>query len=129
VKGNSEMENTGKYQFSTSMNNGVLEVVMSGEVTESNFKSALNEGNAILKESKATKAIVDFRAFNTCIAPSEIYRYARNHHFVIFEIQYAIVDLPEKVHYRDAAINAGLKSLKWFADMDEARKWIQGNAI
>jgi hypothetical protein len=119
------MEEKIHYQISSSMNNEILEIVVTGGVTETNLESALNEGNAIIKSSNAKKALVDFRAFNTGLDPSEFYRYARNYYFAIFEIQYAVVDLPENLKYRDAAIRAGLKSLEWFTDIDAAREWLK----
>ncbi len=119
------MGNMEKCQISASMNDGILEMVIAGELTDKNVEEALNEGNAIVKASKATKAIVDFRTCNTRLDALEFYRYTRNYSFAIFEIKYAVVSLPEKAYYREAAIKAGLKSLMWFTDMDEARVWLK----
>lgn len=113
-----------KCQISSSVNDGILEIVVTGDLADENLEEALNEGNAVVKASKATKAIVDFRACNTRINHLDLYRYTRNYNYAIFEIQYAVVSLPQRAHYRDAAKNAGLKSLMWFTDMDEARAWL-----
>ena len=119
------MEEKTKCQISSSMKDGVLELVVAGALTTINLEDALNEGNTIVKDSNATKAIVDFRACCTRIDPLDLYRYIRKYDFAVFEIQYAVVSLPEKAKYRDAAINAGLKSLKWFSNIDEARAWLK----
>ncbi|MGO9214320.1 MAG: hypothetical protein ACLP9S_10550 [Syntrophales bacterium] len=119
------MEKKEKCQVTSSVNEGILEIVIEGEVTECTYENMTNGVDAIIKESKANKAIVDFRAVYNCIEPSEIYRYVRNYHSILFTMPYAIVDCPENIHYKTAAINAGLTSLMWFTDMDAARKWIR----
>jgi hypothetical protein len=119
------MEKNEKYKVSSSENEGILEIVVTGEITEGTYKNAVNEVNAIIKANKAAKAIADFRAIDRRIEPAEMYRYFRNYDCVLFDIQFAIVDLPENVRYKTAAKNAGLSSLKWFTDIDSARKWIK----
>ena len=120
------MEKKEKYQVSSSVNEGILEIVVIGDVTASTYENVVNEVNTIIKANNATKAIADFRAIEGRIDPTEMYRYIRSYNAILFDIQYAIVDLPENVHYKTAAKNAGLKSLMWFTDMDAARKWIKG---
>ncbi|MGD0279576.1 MAG: STAS/SEC14 domain-containing protein [Smithella sp.] len=120
------MEKKEKYQVSSSMNEGFLEIVVKGEVTANTYEDVVNEVNAIIKTNNATRVLADFRAIDKRIEPSEMYRYIRNYNAILFDIQYAIVDLPQNVEYKNAAINAGLKSLMWFTDMDAARKWIKG---
>ncbi|MGP8153965.1 MAG: hypothetical protein ACLQBQ_07485 [Smithella sp.] len=121
------MEEKAKYKISSSVNEGILEIIIEGEVTESTSENVTNEMNAIIKANKAIKAIADVRAVDKRIDPSEMYRYVRNFKFDIFNIRYAIVDLPENIQYKTAAINAGLTTLMWFTDMDAARKWIKSN--
>ena len=121
------MEKKEKYQVSSSINDGILEIVVTGEITASTYENVTNEVNAIIKSNNAKKAIADFRAVEGRIEPSELYRYSRNYHSVLFDIQFAIVDLLENIQYRTEAINAGLTSLMWFADIDDARKWIKRN--
>lgn len=121
------MEKKAKCQVSSCVNEGILEIVVTGDVIESTYENVTNEVNAIIKANNARKVIADFRAIERRIEPSEIYRYSRNYHSVLFDIKYAIVDLPENAQYKTGAKNAGLSSLMWFTDMDDARKWIKSN--
>jgi hypothetical protein len=120
------MEKKEKYQVSSSVNEGILEIVFTGEVTHSTFENMLNETNAIIKANNAKKVIADFRGSENKTEPSQWYYYLRNYHHAILDIQYAVVDRPENEKYKTATMNAGLTSLKWFTDMDTARKWIKG---
>jgi hypothetical protein len=121
------MEKKEKCQISSSMNDGILEIVVKGEVTAETYEKVVNEVNAIIKSNSATKAIADFRAIDKRLDPKDMYRYFRKYDVLLFDLQYAIVDLPENIHFKNAAINAGLKSLMWFTDMESARKWIKGD--
>ncbi|MGD0279153.1 MAG: STAS/SEC14 domain-containing protein [Smithella sp.] len=122
------MEDKEKYHVSSSEKDGILEIIVTGEVTDRTYENVTNEVNAIIRAHKATKVIADFRAIEKRIEPSEMYRYFRNYNSALFEIQYAIVDLPDNIQYRNAAKDAGLTSLMWFTDIDAARKWIKKNA-
>lgn len=121
------MENEVKYQVLSSMNEDILEIILTGEATDSTFENVLNDVNAAIKASKATKAIADFRGMKRRIDSSDWYRYLRNYHHALLDIDYAIVDLPENDECKSAVINAGLKSLTWFADMDSASKWMKSD--
>lgn len=109
------------------MNEGILEITVIGEITETTYASVTEEINSAIKANNAKKAIADFRAVDKRIEPEDMYRYFRNYDAVLFEIQYAIVDLPQNVQYKIAALNAGLSSLKWFTDMESAREWIRNS--
>jgi hypothetical protein len=85
-----------------------------------------NEVDAIIKANNTGNVLVDVRALVGRIESTEIYRYARNHSSIIYEIPAAIVDIPENSHYAAAVENAGLK-FKWFTDIDAARNWIKSN--
>ena len=116
------------YQVSVSFNDEILEITVKGEMSKETYENVTKEINAAVKASKATKAIVDFRAVDKRIDPSDIYRYVRIYDSVLFEIKYAVVDLPQNVQYRDAAIEAGLTTMMWFNDTDAARTWMKKTA-
>lgn len=118
------MEYKKDYQISSSVNNGILEVVITGNAIGMIYEEMRNEVDVIIKANNATKAIIDVRALEGRIETSEIYRYVRNHSSVIYEIPAAVVDLPENTGYATAAKNAGL-SFTWFTNIDAARKWIK----
>ena len=118
------MEKKSEYQISAYANDGFFEVVITGNAIGSDFEKMMNEVNVILKANNAKKAIFDFCALEGRIEHTEIYRFVRNHHSVIFDIKSAMVDLPENAHYKTALKNACL-SLNWFTDIDDARKWFK----
>lgn len=118
------MGNAAGYQITTSVKDGILEVVLTGKATASDFEKMADEREVILKANNPRKVIVDFRALEGRIEPTEIYRYVRNHHSTIYNTQFVIVDLPENAYLETAAKNAGLK-LNWFNDIDAARMWLK----
>lgn len=114
-----------KYHVLWSVNDGVLEIVYTGEVTNSTFVNVLDETNALILANKAKKVIADFRASENKTDPSQWYHFLREYHHAILETQYAVVDRPENERFKKAVMNAGLTSLAWFTDMDAARKWMK----
>ena len=126
------MSNIKKYQIKTSGNNGILEVAITGQAAGSDFETMHNEVSAIVQDKNVKKAIFDVRGLEQRIECSEIYRFVRNQPSVIYEIQSAIVDLPENAPYASAIKNAGLP-WKWFPDMEPAKDFLnvkkQGHKI
>lgn len=118
------MGNAAGYQITTSVKDGILEIVLTGKATASDFEKMADEREVILKANNPRKVIVDFRALEGRMEPTEIYRYVRNHHSTIYNTQFVIVDLPENAYLETAAKNAGLK-LNWFNDIDAARAWLK----
>ena len=118
------MENKADYQISSSVNNGILEVVLAGKSIGMTNEKMANELDDIIKANNAEKVIMDVRAIEGRLDSKEIYCHIRNHSFVIYELQVAVVDLPENAHYATAVKNAGLP-FTWFIDIDEARAWLK----
>ncbi|MBN1363398.1 MAG: hypothetical protein JW976_01200 [Syntrophaceae bacterium] len=123
------MEKKAEYQISSFINNeGIPEITITGSTKGDNFFKVMNDLETILKEYRAKKAIFDIRSLEGRVEKTEVYRLTRNHHFLIYEVESAMVDLPENASLGDAAINAGLP-WEWFTDIDEARKWIKSGQI
>lgn len=119
------MEKKADFQVTSSVNNGILEIVVTGDaIGIAANEKMFSEFDAILKAHNAKAAIIDVRALGGRIEETEIYRFVRSFSCVIFEIQVAIVDRPEKASFTTAVKNAGL-SFEWFTDIDSARKWIK----
>lgn len=106
------------------MNEGILEISITGNAIGSVFENMSNEVDAIIKANNSKKVIIDARALKGRLDETEIYRYVRNHHSVIYEIEAAMVDIPENDSYKNAIINAGLR-FEWFYDIDAARAWLR----
>lgn len=118
------MENRAEYQISSSVNEGILEISITGNAIGSVFENMSNEVDAIIKANNSKKVIIDARALKGRLDETEIYRFVRNHHSVIYEIEAAMVDIPENDSYKNAIINAGLR-FEWFYDIDAARAWLR----
>lgn len=120
------MEKKVEYQISSSVNEGIPEIIITGNAIGSDFLEMLNEVDTILKANSSKKAIFDIRALDGRIESTEIYRFVRNNNFFIYKVESAIVDLPEKTRFGTAVKDAGLP-WKWFDDIDAARKWIKNS--
>jgi hypothetical protein len=59
---NSSMEKKAEYQISSSVNEGVLEIILTGEVIESAAEKITNEVTAIIKGNSAENVLADVRA-------------------------------------------------------------------
>lgn len=120
------MEKKVEYQISSSVNEGIPEIIITGNAIGIDFSEMLNEVDTILKSNSLKKAIFDIRALDGRIENTEIYRFVRNNNFFTYKVEFAIVDLPENAPFGTAVKDAGLP-WKWFDDMDAARKWIKNS--
>jgi hypothetical protein len=116
------------YNLSTSLNDDIVEIVITGELEKKDLQKFVNEISAILKSMNANKFLADIRELKGRYSYVEAYSYVRNYppHF---RIKTAVVDIPENADFEDfhetTANNAGLP-LKWFTDIDKARAWLKG---
>lgn len=122
------MEKKEKYQISTSVNEEILEIVLTGELINDSLKIMRNEFLAIEKLMNTENVLIDFRALKGCISYIEAYICARNLAPDRPMINTALVDIAENaddgLFLETAALNAGL-SFKWFAEIDKARAWLK----
>jgi hypothetical protein len=121
------MENVIAYQISPSVNDGILEVVITGS-SIGTFEKMMYEVDAILEANGAKEVIFDIRSYEEHIESTAFYQYARKHNFFIYGVKTAVVDLQEKTSFAIALRNAGVP-VERFADIDLARKWIKRNPI
>jgi hypothetical protein len=121
------MENKKGYQILSSVNKGIIEFTITGEISQSTFEDLLSEADEILKASRAGKALWDVRALEGRFAYENIYARVRSYTKHYYEVHNAIVDLPGNADFVSATearvVNAGV-SLKCFTDMDAARTWL-----
>ncbi len=126
------MEKKAKYQISSSVNEGILEIIETGEVTESEVEKLTNEVIAIIKENVAMNVLVDVRGIKGRSGYVEAYIHVRNYPLDRSRANIAIVNLPENTDYEKyqetTALNAGL-SWKCFTDIDAARAWLKSRQI
>ena len=123
------MEKKAEYQLSSSMNEGILEIIITGELVVSAYEKITNEVSAITKANGVEKALVDVRALNGCLGIAVVYDRVRDYSQHMYKIHFAIVDIPGNDRYKTfheyTLMKAGMR-VKWFTDIDAARDWLNG---
>ena len=122
------MEKKPEYQISASVNDGIIEIVMTGEVVESAVKNMQNEINAIIQGNGIGNVLIDVRAIKGRFGNTSAHHRFRNYLPDFHRINFVFVDLPENADFESfqevTAKKSGM-SFKWFTDMDTARKWLK----
>ena len=118
-----------KYQISSSTNDGILEIILTGEFIASALEELQNNVSDIIEAKGAKNVLVDVRAFKGRASVVETYISVRRPLPIRQKVNAAIVDLPENAEIMSfletTALNAGW-SLKCFTDIDAARAWLKG---
>ena len=122
------MEDVAAYQISFFMNDGILEVVITGTAIGHAFKKMMYELDDILKANYAKEVILDIRTLREDINFGTIYNYFREHDFFMKGVKTAVVDFQEKTSFAIALKNAGV-FVERLPDIDSAKKWIEINPI
>ncbi|KFZ44499.1 hypothetical protein DS62_11670 [Smithella sp. SC_K08D17] len=123
------MKKKEEYQISTSVNEEILEIILTGELTSDSFKIIRNELLAIEKLMNMKNEIIDFRALKgQRSAYIEAYIDSRNIPPDRPRINTALVDIAENAElgyfFEINALKTGL-SFKWVTDIDAARAWLR----
>ncbi len=121
------MENKPKYTIASLEKDGVLEVVMAGEVDKEGVGALQNEVITLVMSRDTKALLVDVRDLRGRFGYMEAYDRVRNYPADTPRLHTAIVDIAENADYENfhetTAYNVGL-SYKWFADIEEARAWL-----
>jgi hypothetical protein len=116
------------YNISISENEGIVEIVLAGELERDSIDKLTNEVLAIVKPMNAKKLLVDIRTLKGHFGYIEAYLNVRNFSSSFRGINITLVDIPENAIWESfherTAINAGV-SFKWFTDIDAARAWLK----
>jgi len=119
------MENTKSYQISTSVNDGILEINITGDVTGRNIaeiQKAVDE----LRIEKGDRVLLDVRAVTKGKTYTDTVYYLKSPEIATGKT--AILDLPEnefiKPYLERLSYGTFLK-VKWFCDIDEAKNWLK----
>jgi len=120
-------ENIG-YKLSTSENEGIIEIVITGELTKYTLDELHAEVITFIRESKAKAVLCDVRFSKGPNEIIEAYFRARSIPADVRILPAAVVDRPEKwdytSFYETTATNAG-QQIKWFTDIESARAWLK----
>jgi hypothetical protein len=126
------MEKNPDYQLSKTVEDGIVEIVFTGEVAASTVETLVNEVLAIRKANNAKALLVDCRKLKGRFGVSEAYYRVRSYPLDVPGRHTAVVDIEENAvfqsFYEAKACDAGL-SLKWFTDIDAARAWLKYKLI
>lgn len=119
------MKNNEKYQISSSVDEGLLKIVITGTLTRFNISQLQKEIDS-LRAAKGDKLLVDARVLNVGLGYENVLYHVRSPEKATGKT--AIVDFPEKkqidAFYQTIAINTYYK-VKWFSDIDKARTWLK----
>ncbi|HQP41414.1 MAG TPA: STAS/SEC14 domain-containing protein [Smithella sp.] len=122
------MGNKAKYKISSSQIDGILEIVLTGEVSKEDVETLQNEIFSIIINTGAEALLVDVREIKGRFGYLEAYSRVRHYPADTPRIHTAIVDSAENADYESfhetTAYNAGL-SYKWFTDIEKARSWLK----
>jgi len=122
------MEKKEKYQISSSVDDEIIEIILTGEFIESAVEELQNKVADIIEAKGSTNVLVDIRTFNGRASIIETYISVRRPLPTILEVNVAVVDRPENAavisYLETTASNAG-RSLKCFTDIDKARTWLK----
>jgi hypothetical protein len=120
------MEKEAEYQISSSVNDGILEIVITGELADSDHDKMSKEVIAIIKGVNVV--LVDTRLLEGRFGIIETYERVKNYPPYMYKIHIAMIDTLENAKLRSfhetTALNAGL-NFKWFTDIDTARDWLK----
>lgn len=122
------MEKKAEYQISSSINQDILEIILTGEETASNSDQMKSDIDDVILKQSIKHVIVDVRALKGRLGVMDTYQRVRSYHPDIHKFNLTLVDLPENEAYQryheTTAINAGLR-FKFFTDIDQARAWLR----
>ena len=122
------MEEKAEYQILASVKEGLLEIVLKGQVAERTVKNLANEMITIIKGNGIKNVLIDVRAIKGRFGLTKAFNSVRSYPPDILRVNSAVVDLPENADYQSfqetTSINAGLP-FKGFTDIDAARDWLK----
>ena len=116
------------YQISSSVNEGLLEIILTGEFRSGSLEKIKNEVVAIEKSVNVKNELIDIRKIKGHPSVTEIYYFARSFPPDRPKINTAIVDTAVNADLKSfletTTLNTGL-SFKFFTDIDAAREWLK----
>jgi len=116
------------YQMLSYVNDGILEVVLTGKLTNRNVDKIMNELIVLQKSINTNDELIDVRKLRGRFNFSEADFFVKTIPSGKHKMNTAFVDTAENADYNSfyeiAALNAGL-SFKTFTDIDAARAWLK----
>jgi hypothetical protein len=117
------------YTISSSVHEGILEIVITGEVAKDAVAGLMNEVFSMIRSMGARFLLVDVRAVKGRYGYAEAFLRVRSYPADVAQVNTAVVDTQENAAFESfhemAAGNVG-RSLKWFTEIEAARAWLKG---
>jgi len=122
------MKKKAEYHMTSSVNEGVLEIIITGKVTSDDTEKIMNKIIAVRKSINTKHELIDIRTLKGRLGISETYDFVKKLPSDRLTMNIAFVDIVEyaeyNLFYHATTLNAGL-SWKWFTDIDAARAWLK----
>ena len=122
------MRKDAPYQIASAVNDGFVEMTLTGEITNSSTENLMQDLIASDKLLEKRKQLIDFRQLRGRLGITDTYHFVRRYPVCQPAMKIAFVDTPDNVEmasFQEAtALNAGLR-FKWFTDIDSARIWLK----
>jgi hypothetical protein len=123
------MEKKTSYQLSTSVREGILEIVITGEVMKNTVDGLHTEVITMIQGKEVKAVLCDVTALKGRYDElAAAYFRARSLPQAVRKLPSAVVDQSKNLDYQSfyetTAANAG-HSMKWFADIETARAWLK----
>jgi hypothetical protein len=126
------MQKKPTYNISTFITEEFVKIVVSGKVTKDDVKIVTDEIYKIVKLTNSKKLLCDIREVKGRFGYTDMYFFAANVPSAFFNIQTALVDLPENENLQSfrqyVAKHTGIP-VKWCTDHDEAISWLKKDVI
>ena len=122
------MKKKAEYQMTSSVNEGILEIILTGKVTNEDTENIIKKIITVRKSINTKCELIDVRTLKGRLGISETYDVLRKLPADSLTMNVAFVDIVECVEYnlfyQATVLNLGL-SWKWFIDIDAARAWLK----
>jgi hypothetical protein len=122
------MKKKAEYQMTSSLNDGILEIIITGKVTSDDTEKIMKKIIAVRKSINTKCELIDVRTLKGRLGISETYDFIRKIPSDSLAMNIAFVDIVEcaeyNLFYQATVLNLGL-SWKWFTDIDAARAWLK----
>lgn len=121
------MEKKSEYQISTSVNEGILEVIITGMITGNNVSKMQQEVDA-LRAGKGDTILLDVRAVSEGKMYSDTLYYLRQPANATGKT--AILDSPGNEclqPFFERLSRGSFFKVKWFSDIDAAKRWLKSD--
>lgn len=118
------MEKKESYKISKSMNEGVLEISVSGKVTEHHIPGLQEEFNSH-RAAGCYKLLIDIRSIDESVDENVLYQIKRPKRTIG---KTAVVDRSEHEQYKpfwEKLTGYSPMEMKWFSDIEAARDWLK----